>query len=76
MAMTKDGDLREVFAKMVERRVPYATNISKVKAHATWEMVGTGEAKEEIKIGDDVADKAADRGATKCQMRTKSFADV
>ena len=63
--MTKDGGLWEVFAQIVERRGPYATKILKLKGHATWEMVEAGDVKEEMKTGNDYADKAGENGATK-----------
>lgn len=72
--MTKDGGLWEVLAKMVEQRGPYATKISKAKTHAAWEMVEAGQGEEDMKVGNDFAYKAADRGATKSQRTTQGFA--
>ncbi len=43
----KDGDLWEMFAKAVEKRVPGNTRISKVKGHATQQMVDEGQVEQE-----------------------------
>ena len=67
--MTNDGDLWEVFARTVEQRVPDTTKISKVETHATWEMVEAGEVKAELERGNDLADSAAERGATRSQKK-------
>ena len=42
---------------------PRSVRVTKVKGHATDEMVNEGRVKPEDKAGNDVADKAADKGA-------------
>ena len=67
--MTKDGDLWELVSKIVEQRGPRNTSISKVKAHATWEMVEAGEVNIEQQRGNAWADTAADCADTKSQKK-------
>ena len=50
-AMMKNGDLWEVFAKIVQRRGPESVTISKVKGHATDEMVQEGQVRRADKKG-------------------------
>ena len=50
--------------------------ISKVKGHATEEMVSEGKVKVEDKKGNDKADEAADQGATKSQGKVQKFAEL
>ena len=50
--------------------------ISKVKGHATEEMVSEGKVKAEDKEGNDKADEAADQGATKSQGKVQKFAEL
>ena len=40
--MLKDGDLREVFANIVQRKGPESATVYEVKGHATAEMVQEG----------------------------------
>ena len=72
----KDGDLWEVFAKLVRQRGPKSAKITKVKGHATEEMVQQGKVKAEEKRGNDHVDEAADAGATKSQGRLKIFGEL
>ena len=67
--MMKGGDLWEVFANIVQRRGPETVTISKVKGHATDEMVKEGQVRLSDKKGNDNADRAADRGATESQAK-------
>ena len=62
-AMMKNGDLWEVFTNIVLRRGPETAAISKVKGHATDEMVAEGQVRLSDKKGNDRADKAAEKGA-------------
>lgn len=55
----RDGDLWELFANIVEERGPHSVTITKVKGHATKEMVEDGKVEEEEKRGNDVSDEAA-----------------
>ena len=68
-AMLKNGDLWEVFTNIVRRRGPETIAISKVKGHATDEMVDEGQVRLSDKKGNDNADKAAERGATDSQYK-------
>ena len=56
----KDGDLWELFAKLVRQRGPNSVKITNVKGHATEEMAQQGKVKAEEKKGNDYADEAAD----------------
>ena len=75
----KDGDLWENFAEAVKQREAFSVWISKVKGHATQEMVDEGkveEEEEEEKKGNDESDKAAGMGSTKSQGRIAKFVDL
>ena len=72
----KDGDLWELFAKLIRQRGPSSAIITKVKGHATEEMVQQGKVKQEEKRGNDWADAAADEGATKSQGRLQCFGEL
>ena len=74
--LMKDGDLWEMFAKAVEERGPGCTKISKVKGHATQEMVDAGEVEKQAKEGNDNADDAAEKGAVTIQKVTQQMADI
>ena len=75
-AHTRDGDLWDIFADLVRDRGPETVKISKVKGHATEEMVSEGKVKAEDKEGNDKADEAADQGATKSQGKVQKFAEL
>ena len=45
-ALMRDGDLWEVFAALVKQRGPHTVRLTKVKGHATEEMVRSGRIKE------------------------------
>ena len=72
-ALMKNGDLWQTFTRMVGERGPETIAISKVKGHATDAMVNAGEVRRFDQIGNDSADKAADRGATVSQARVQAF---
>ena len=57
-----DGDLLVLVHKLLDARGPGTTNISKVKGHADEGLVRGGRVRELDKIGNDVADHAADLG--------------
>ena len=65
-----------MFAKAVEERGPACTRISKVKGHATQEMVDEGKVQKEDKEGNGQADTGADRGAVTMQKVTLKLADL
>ena len=65
-----------MFPKAVEERGPGCTSISKVKGHATQEMVEEGKVQKEDKKGNDQADTGADRGAVTMQKVTQKLADL
>ena len=69
----KNGDLWQAFTNMVSQRGPETIAISKVKGHATEAMVQAGEVRQADKAGNDSADVAADRGATRSQARVQAF---
>ncbi len=52
----------EVFHNFVKAKGHWAVTVSKVKGHATEEMVAQGRVKPEEKEGNDMADKIADQG--------------
>ena len=62
--------------KTVEEREPGCARISKVKGHATQEMVDEGKAQHEDKKGNDQADTGADRGAVTMQRVTQKLTDL
>ena len=53
----KDGDLWEHFAEIAEQRGPHSVWITKVKGHATQEMVDEGKVEEDEKRGNDESTK-------------------
>ena len=57
-----DGDLVALVQKLVDVRGPGTTAISKVKGHADEGLVRGGRVRELDKIGNDMADQAADLG--------------
>ena len=69
----RDGDRWEVFADLVEQRGPHTVSITKVKGHATNEMVEQGKVEGGDKQGNDAADVAADCGAIDSQAKVHCF---
>ena len=63
----KDGDLWEVFTELVRTRGPQTVFITKVKGHATQEMVDEGKVQEGDMRGNGMADKAADMGLSRAR---------
>ena len=57
-----DGDLWSVYHKHAKIKGVHAINISKVKGHATQQMVDNKTVRECDKKGNDMADKAAEQG--------------
>ena len=66
----KDGDLWEVFTDLVRTRGPQTVCITKVKGHATQEMVDEGKVEEEDMRGNSMADKAAEMGLSRAKGRS------
>ena len=60
----KDGDLWQEFGRIAETRNPNATKLSKVKGHATWQMISDGKGIAEDAYGNDKSDQAAENGVT------------
>ena len=60
-----DGDLLLLVRKLVNTRGPGTTAISKVKGHADEGLVRGGRVRELDKIGNDMADQAAEFGRRK-----------
>ena len=71
--MIKDGDLWEAFANSVKAKGVGTVGLTKVKGHATNEMVAEGSVQKDDKEGNDMADDAANKGAIDMQ---KDLADV
>ena len=61
-SFTVDGDLLTVIEKMILQRGIRSVGISKVKGHADDEMVAVGIVRVEDRMGNDLADMAADFG--------------
>ena len=57
-----DGDLLVLVHRLLDARGPGTTNISKVKGHADEGLVRGGRVRELDKVGNDMADHAADLG--------------
>ena len=72
----RDGDLWEVFADLVRQRGPHTVSITKVKGHATKEMVSQGNVQEVDKQGNDAADVAADFGAVHAQITVHAMGKI
>ena len=70
-----DGDLWEWFQKAAINKGPKWIKLKKVKGHATWEMVESGLVPIGEKCGNDEADKAADKGAMKEDVRLSCLAE-
>ena len=66
----------ENFAELVRERGPESVVITKVKGHATQQMVDEGKVEKDEKEGNDQADEAAEAGATKSQGRVQTFAET
>ena len=65
-----DGDLLVLVQKLLDARGPGTTNISKVKGHADEGLVREGRVRELDKIGNDMADRAADLGRRRVAVGT------
>ena len=72
--LMKDGDLWGSFQKAVAAKNPEAVKLTKVKGHATSEMVQQGAVRFDDKHGNDQADIAAEKGATLVQPMVRHFA--
>ena len=70
----KNGDLWKFFATSTLSKGPKAVAMSKVKGHATKEMVDEGIVEAEHKEGNDGADGGADKGAVDEQQELSSAA--
>ena len=64
-----DGDLWEIYHNHLKAKGIHALRITKVKGHATQEMVDNKQVKERDKAGNDMADIAAEQGV---QMQGQS----
>ena len=60
--MQKDGDLWELLHETIKAKGPHTFLATKVKGHATDQMVAENEVKPEDKIGNDHADNVANEG--------------
>ena len=75
-AQMRDGDLWDNVVDLVTQRGPHSVWITKVKGHATKEMVEEGKVELEEKEGNDAADKAADLGAMDSQIKVHRFGEM
>ena len=66
----------EEFTDLVKISGPQTVWITKVKGHATQEMVDEGKAEQEDMRGNSMADRAADLGAIECQRNVHKFGDM
>ena len=82
-----DGDLWQQWWKIVEARTPESIAITKVKGHATDQMVQEGKVRAQDKAGNDEAVSAADKAVhshkpgimsfiTKIQERQEAYAEL
>ena len=62
-ALVKNGDLWESIEDAVEEKGPRSVKVTKVKGHATSEMVEEGKVTKQDKEGNDISDTAAEWGA-------------
>ena len=72
-ALMQDGDLWQLFATLVRQRGPHSVQLTKVKGHATEQMVTEGKVTRLDKEGNDKADRAAELGATASQAKVQAF---
>ena len=75
-----DGDLVALVQKLVELRGPRTTAVSKVKGHADEGLVREGRVRELDRIGNDLADRAADLGRCRVEVALdrdrKGYSDI
>ena len=62
-SLVKNGDLCQSIEEAAIAKGPKTVEASKVKGHATEEMVEAGIVRREDKRGNDISDEGADRGA-------------
>ena len=67
-ALEKNGDLWQSIEESVEEKGPRSVKVTKVKGHATSEMVAEGKVKGEDKEGNDISDLAANKGAEETEV--------
>ena len=60
--LTFDGDLLTIIERMIHLRAVQSTKVCKVKGHADDDMIAVGRVGVEDRIGNDLADRAADFG--------------
>ena len=60
--LTFDGVVLTIIERMIHLRGDQSTKVSKVKGHADDDMVAVGRVRVEDRIGNDLADRAADFG--------------
>ena len=75
-ALCKDGDLWQQFYNFVLHKSPKAIKLTKVKGHATKDMVEAGEVREPDRRGNDEADAAAGRGSKDAQPQLQALAGI
>ena len=73
--LMKDGDLWGKFMETVKAKNPKAVKLTKVKGHATEEMVESNLVEADDKHGNDQADTAAEKGTDHAQNTLTYFAN-
>ena len=72
----KNGDLWDHLNEAIRQKGASAVRLTKVKAHATQEMVQQGLITHELRHGNTEADRAAERGSGEAQHQVKTLADL
>ena len=62
LSLLFDGGLLTIIERMVHQRGVQSVKVSKVKGHADDDMVAVGRVRVEDRIGNDLAERAADFG--------------
>ena len=62
LELTVDGDLLGIIERMIQLRGVQGIKVTKVKGHADDDMVAVGRVRVEDRVGNDLADRAADLG--------------
>ena len=62
LELTVDGDLLIIIERMIQLRGAQGLKITKFKGHADDDMVAVGRVRVEDRVGNDLAERAADFG--------------
>ena len=72
--LMKDGDLWHIFGVSAEAKSPEAVRLTKVKGHATKQMVIHKEVRADDRFGNDRSDQAAEKGVANEQPKLSRLA--